>query len=153
MTYKIRAVVDEKTLDDTQKAELDRVIETLGKLGTISVMRPTMDLSERGRRGAIGRWGTPDAPKPRGPGTQVGRPRVDPDKRSINPLMRRVWEAMPEDGWIKIAPLAKSLGIPPMNCRAALCLLKERGFAKVQDSKIRTGGFVEWSRAVEELPA
>lgn len=156
--HKIRAIVDETSLNADQRVELDAVIETLGKLGTVSVMRPPMDKSERGRRGAIGRWGTPDAPKPRIPGSQPGRPRVDPDKRSINPLMRRVWEALPDDGTgIKIAPLAKALGIPEVNTRAALALLKQREFADVRETKERVNGrgrfYVEWFRAVQELPA
>ena len=175
---KLRATVNETALTETDRNTLYAAIAFLGQLedrgmGEIVVTyqvpkgsvapkaprepkpeRPKMTPSERGRAGALGLWGTKDNPKPRP--VRRSRPKVPLHLKSVQPKMRAVWDALPEDGsYILIESLAEKLGIPPLNTRSALCLLKERGFAGPRDSNIKSKrgrNLVEWARTVEKLP-
>lgn len=170
---RVVAVVDEASLSENDKAAFNDAISLMERLGQTKVTRPKpprpprpprppkpekpkMTPSERGRAGAIGLWGTPDNPKPRNPNRKYGRPKISAEERSIQPMMRRVWNALPDDGtYMLIDTLADKMGIKPVNARATLCLLKARGFAVPRNSTVQYAKgkfFVEWARSVDHLP-
>lgn len=172
---RLKAVIDDATLSETDRDALSAAITFLERLedrGMCEVTvyypkppkpprarkpaKPKMSPSERGRAGAAGLWGTKDNPKPRDARhVRKGRPKIPLHERSITPQMRAVWNTLSGEEYLLNSEIATKTGIDPAGVRNNLKLLKDRGLAenRASDIKKARGRFlVEWKRSVETLP-